>query len=205
MEAICGVSTSTPPGTIDTVGYNAYYRTGTNSPYCTSGIATSVNTFVSNTVVSATRGPNWLEGNRRLINFDQYLGYPVSSISWAIGQTYTAGDIVSDSQNAVYGGAQFNWRFTNGAGCVATSSSASRPMTGTEWTQCWEPAAMQYIRAAVLAGTRYSFAPTGAGGLGIIGLLNAWAMHGYTPVGEGPVINSGGLNGTYIGAVQPIP
>jgi hypothetical protein len=64
---------------------------------------------------------------------------------------------------------------------------------------------MQYIRAAVLAGTTYRFAPTGATGLGIIGLLNAWAMYGYSPVGEGSVIASGGFGGTYMGAVAPQP
>ncbi len=203
--AICGFTTASPPGAIGTVGYNAYYNTGANSPYCALGIAASVTAFTANTTIAANRGPNWLAGNRRLINFDQYLGYPVSPNIWAPGQTYTNGDVVSDSQSGVYGGASFNWRFINQPSCTALSSSANRPLTGTAWNQCWEPAAMQYIRAAVLAGTIYSFAPTGATGLGVIGLLNAWAMYGYSPVGEGSVIASGGFGGTYIGAVAPQP
>jgi hypothetical protein len=208
-EALCGGSNATfAAGTIGVMGYNAYYYTaagGGGGPYCSVGIANYVGAFTSNYEQSgwANRGPAWLAGGRRLINFDQYLGYPVSGTTWAAGVTYATGQIVSDSQSDVYSGAQFNWLFVNRSGCTALSLSANRPMTGSAWSQCWEPAAMQYIRSAALAGTTYNFAPAGASGLGVIGLLNAWTMNGYSPVGEGSVIATGGLNGTFIGAVAP--
>ena len=206
-EALCGGSGATfVAGTITTMSYNAYYYTaGTNpGPYCTIGIANYVTTFSNNTVIAANRGPHWLSPYNRILGFDQYLGYPLSGIVWTSGTTYTTGQIVSDSQSGVFGSNQFNWTFINKSGCTALASSANRPLTGTAWSQCWEPHGITEIRSLAVAGNIYNFPLTGATNLGVVGLLNAWEMYGYTPVGEGSTIASGGFGGTYIGAVQPL-
>lgn len=208
VEVMCSSPDGTfaaAPGAVLLVGYNAIYNNTASTAYCTSVTANGHITTGPTNDVNILRSPNFLAPNRRLIDFDTlYFGDAVSSTVWASGQSYSSGQVVSDSQVSVYSGLHINWKSISSAGGCALSSSSNRPMTGSAWTACWEPASLDsHIRPAVLAGTQFTDSSLGVSNINIVGLLNTWCRLGHTPINE-PSLVSGGYAGGFIGAVSPL-
>ena len=193
-------------GTVLLAGYNAIFNSSDSNGYCSAATSSGQVTTGPTNDLYFSRPPVWKAGRRRLHSFDvAYLGYSLSSTAWSAGQTYSVGQVVSDSQSAVYSGDSINWRLISNSGSCATSStSTNRPFTGSIWVDCWEPAVLEYIRAATLAGTTYAAdAAIGApAGLNMIGVLNYWVRDGFHPTE--PTLLTAGYGGTYIGAMQPL-
>lgn len=201
VEVMCSSADGTfsaAAGSVVYAGNNAIFNHDASSGYCSSVTANSHITTGPTADLSYGRAPVFVDASRRMINADtKYFGDPVAT-AWVSGTAYTSGSTISDSQPGVYGGANFNW--TAISNC--TASSANRPMTGSAWIQCWEPAIMSRIRTAVLAGTLYTDSSLGVINVGIVKLLNAWLRQGFAPIE--PTLVTAGVGGTYIGAVQPI-
>lgn len=200
------------PGLYSLVGYNAAYNNNLAQPYSAGALASGHFAVGPINDQSFTRAVSMLDKTRRLIFFDvDYLGYPLSSTVWAVGQNYSVGQIVSDSQGAVYGGKASNWRMKfSGTGCT-TSAAINRPVTGTRtagvgYLDCWEPAALAYLRTSTLAG-EHTYTAGGFTGLSMIGALVEWIRQGHTPTGADAALMTGSGYGngypTYIGAMDP--
>lgn len=197
------VPTPTQTNAIAFAGYNAAYNSSVASMYVNNATGDMLAGSPVNDVYVTGRPPRFVDGTRHFLTFDSgYLGATVGSYSatqWSAGVTPSIGAVYWDQQSTIYGNAVMFWRAT--AACL--SATGNRPITGTStgssaWTACWEPAVMQTLRAAVLAGTLYTDGAIGASGLSIIGLANAWIWSGYRSVEHTNTLCSG-YNGATIG------
>lgn len=198
------VPTPAQANAIAFAGYNAAYNSSLASMYVNNATGDMQGGSPTNDVYVTGRPPRFVDGTRHFLTFDSgYLGATVGSYGasqWTIGNTPAIGDVWWDQQSTVYGNAVMFWRAT--AACLAAANN--RPITGTAtsssaWTACWEPAVMQTIRTAVLAGTTYTDGAVGASGVGIIGLVNAWIWSGYRVTELTNNLCSGFTTGTSIG------
>ena len=181
-------------GAFGFVGHNASHNGSASGLYCATAVS-KMNSGPAGDIVLGSESPRFLDASRNFVTFDRaYLGDPPGAQGqWTSGRTYSAGDVVWDQQAGVWNNAAINWRAT--ASCVA--SGTNRPVTGTGWTSCWEPATLNRLRALVLSGATYDYAPMGASGVGILGVFNRWVRHGYTA--QNPKLWGSGLNGSAIG------
>jgi hypothetical protein len=183
------------PAMFTSVENNNIWST-TSGAYCPAAIAAG-----GTSTTDTANNPRFVDTARHFAYFDRgFLGDSLAAAQWTSGTSYNAGDLVWDQQSSVWGNQQLNWRATG----TCTASSTNRPITGTGWTTCWEPAALQRVRDLVLSGqTTWTGKQSRFQGKGVIAAFVQWIQDGLLP--QNPAVWAAGTSGTFQGAVDPTP
>jgi hypothetical protein len=177
------------------VANNNIFNNTDTSGYCDNALAAG-----ATAATDTTNDPRFVDTTRHFAVFDQrFLGDSLVGAQWTNGSTYNAGELVWDQQSANWGNQQINWRAT----ATCTASSTNRPITGSGWMSCWEPAAVQRVRDLVLTGqTTWAGKATQYQGKGVIAAYVQWISDGLVP--QNPIIWAGGTSSTYQGGADPV-
>lgn len=210
-------------GQVTVCDYNGKYNHATTTSYPNADSTVLAKGYLTSTVAfgkyvfvqtpanvgahDITADPQFYDRTRSTQTFDQgYLGYPVAT-AWASGQTFAKGDIRSSIVVGNFFSLPINYR------CIvphtSTASGATgQPGTGSAvarvaWSDYWEPASLEYIRQAVVAGTLYDGRPLGgSNNVSLIEILRLWIRKGFAPTN--PLYKNAGHDGVTIGAVEGV-
>ena len=177
----------TPANADYNVGYNTTATT-TGTYDCTNCTPThGANSYIGN--FNATPGTNDLNGvnpgfvdpyHRNVALADTRLFLNAAGTQWLTSTSYTVGQIVSDTNAGVYGGATVNYRCT----VAHTSGASTEPNVGASWRTDWEFATLQDLRNNPQTN--------------ITSLIN-WVRGGFAPTNS--LLHNSGSDGLDIGAV----
>lgn len=178
---------------------NADYNVGYNTSAVTSGAndctnctpVHGVNSYIGN-FSSSTIGAHDLNGvnpgfvdpyRRNVALADTRLFLNAAGPQWLTSTSYTVGQVVSDTNANVYGGATVNYRCT----VAHTSGASTEPNVGASWRTNWEFATLQDLRNNPQTN--------------ITALIN-WVRGGFAPTN--PALHNAGSDGLDIGAVPVV-
>ncbi|MCX6596166.1 MAG: Ig domain-containing protein [Acidobacteria bacterium] len=142
-------------------------------------------------------GPRFVDWTRNVETSWNRIFGQASGATWVLSASYVVGDLVSRQAAAVYGNAVITYR------CISahTSSTANRPADGTDgtWQTVWEPAVLQFLRDAVVAGTTFTDATVGVTNVSAVKYLLEWVKAGFRP--RNTTLRTAAHDGSSIGAI----
>lgn len=144
-----------------------------------------------------TNGPRFVDASRNVETSWNRIFGQANGAPWVLSSSYAVGTLVSRQAAAVYGNAVITYR------CISahTASAANRPSDGTDgtWQTVWEPAVLQLLRDAVVAGTTYTDAAVGVTNVSAVKYLLEWIKAGFRP--RNTALRAAAHDGSSIGAV----
>ena len=144
-----------------------------------------------------TNGPRFVDASRNVETSWNRLFGQANGATWTLSASYAVGDLVSRQVATVYANALITYR------CISahTASATNRPADGTDgtWQTVWEPATLQFLRDAVMAGSSFTDAAVGVSNVSAVKYLLEWIKAGFRP--RNTVLRTAAHDGSSIGAV----